>query len=382
MNKKYSIQEKQEIISRYLNGEKILSLSNATWISRSTIHVWIKEQKSLLLKKKHVDLKELHVLNIKCERQRQIIEILQNSPITPLAPLKERYEMIKSLSNKYNVNTLCFAYNVAHGSYYNHILRSKNENTTYAEKQSKMEELIGEIFFEFNKIFGPSKVQAILKYRGYAISQRMVSKLMRKNGWFSIRKNSKSLYLQEQKYNKENLIKQQFTVYNPNEVWVSDITYFSCLRKRFYICVILDLYSRKVIAHTVSRKNTTHLTNMTLKKAIEKRSPLKDLIFHTDQGSNYTSERFRFTLKKYNIRQSLSSRGNPYDNSVIESFFKTLKCEKLYRESFTSETNFKKKVYNYIEFYNTKRPHKFIGNYTPDSFEKKYYQLKSNEIKK
>ena len=314
----------------------------------------------------------MHDLQEKCDRQQKIIEILQRSPCTPSAPLSKRYEVIKSLSDEYTVNILCEALKVAKGSYYNHILRNKNGNTKAAKRKSEMLPVIEQIFHDYNEIFGSSKIYAILKDRGYAISESTVAKIMHENGMFSIRACAKTLYKQHQE-RKANILQQQFQVSRPNEVWVSDVTYFSVFGRMYYICVVLDLYARKVIAYKISRHNSTQLTKSTVKAAYGTRKPTESLLFHSDQGSNYTSSEFRKYLKSLNIIQSFSNPGMPYDNSVMESFFGSFKREALYRYRFKTEKDFFEGVAIYIHFYNGKRPHSVLMNQTPDKFESKYF---------
>lgn len=235
---------------------------------------------------------------------------------------------------------------------------------------------IQEIHDEGNQIFGSGKIYAILKDRGYAISPKTVANIMHQNGWFSIRQSSKTIYLQNEERRK-NILNQQFTVSRPNEVWVSDVTYFRYNNRMYYICVILDLFARRVIAYKISQKNSTQLTKGTLKEAYENRSPNK-LLFHSDRGANYTSKSFRLYLKHLNITQSFSKPGTPYDNSVMESFFKSLKSEKLYRIEFHSERELRKSISDYIDFYNNKRPHTVLANRTPSAYEERYYSNHNN----
>ena len=184
--------------------------------------------------------------------------------------------------------------------------------------------VIEQIFHDYNEIFGSSKIYAILKDRGYAISESTVAKIMHENGMFSIRACAKTLYKQHQE-RKANILQQQFHVSHPNEVWVSDVTYFSVFNRMYYICVVLDLYARKVIAYKVSRHNSTQQTKAVVKMAYEKRQPTEKLLFHSDQGSNYTSNEFRKYLRSIHITQSFSNPEMPYDNSVMESFFGSFK---------------------------------------------------------
>lgn len=163
------------------------------------------------------------------------------------------------------------------GSYYNHLLRNKNRETKAAKKRSEMLPSIEQIFHEYNEIFGSRKIYAILTDRGYAISESSVAKIMYQNGLFSIRAYAKTLY---KKYleRKQNIL-QQFHVSRPNEIWVSNVTYFSVFNRMHYICVVLDLYARKVIAHKISRHNSIQLTKATAKMAYKKELPLLHCFF-------------------------------------------------------------------------------------------------------
>ena len=140
----------------------------------------------------------------------------------------------------------------------------------------------------------------------------------------------------------------------------------------YYICVVSDLYARKVIAHKISRHNSTQLTKASA-KAYEKRSPSEELLFHSDQGSNYTSTEFRKYLKSINITQSFSNPGMPYDNSVMESFFGNFKREALYRYRFKTEKDFSEGAETHMTFHNSKRPHSILMNQTPDKFETNFF---------
>ncbi len=368
----YPEKEKIAVVNRYLNGETISKISQSTKISRTTIYLWVKKRNNSFNKGKAPNFRYLHDLQEKCDRQQKIIEILQRSPCTPSAPLSKRYEVIKSLSDEYTVNILCEALKVAKGSYYNHILRNKNGNTKAANRKAEMLPVIEQIFHDYNEIFGSSKIYAILKDRGYAISESTVAKIMHENGMFSIRACAKTLYKQHQE-RKANILQQQFHVSHPNEVWVSDVTYFSVFGRMYYICVVLDLYARKVIAYKISRHNSTQLTKATVKAAYETRKPTEILLFHSDQGSNYTSNEFRKYLKSLNIIQSFSNPGMPYDNSVMESFFGSFKREALYRYRFKTEKDFFEGVAIYIHFYNDKRPHSVLMNQTPDKYEANFF---------
>lgn len=171
-----------------------------------------------------------------------------------------------------------------------------------------------------------------------------------------------------------NEIKQNFTTDKPNLVWVSDITYVKVNGTFYYICVIIDLFSRKVISYGVSNKIDTQLVVNTFKKAYNIRNCPKNLIFHSDRGSQYTAKEFRNLLDQYGIIQSFSAKGYPYDNAVAEAFFKFLKLEELNRKTYNNKTELDISLFEYIEgFYNCKRPHSANNMLSPNQKEKLYF---------
>lgn len=318
-------------------------------------------------------MKSYRELERKYLRQKKIIQILQTSPCLANAPLDTKIETIdKMVSDEFTINTLCEALCVPKGTYYNRKLRGKHGYTEAMRKRDEIKPVIKEIYDESNQIYGPGKVHAILKDRGYTVSINVVASIMHENNWFSIRGGAKALY-EINLERKENILKQQFTVTKPNEVWVSDVTEVSFQGKRIYLCVIIDLYARKVIAYKISDKNNTPLTKKTFDMAFKNREPKEKLLFHSDQGANYTSRTFRMYLKEKGVEQSFSRAGMPYDNSVCESFFGIYKQEEFYRTNYKTETEVKKGINKFMNFYNTKRPHSLLRYRTPDAYEAEYF---------
>ena len=173
----------------------------------------------------------------------------------------------------------------------------------------------------------------------------------------------------------KNLLKQQFHQPAPNLVWVSDVTEIKINQKPVYFCAIMDLYSRKIISHQISRKNNTRLTMNTFKLAIQKRKKVPNL-FHSDRGSNYTAHKFQRLLKKHHVKQSFSNPGYPYDNAVMESFFSHYKRETIRTMlPFRKIQDYIRMVKDYILYYNNDRFHMGIGMLTPNKKERIHYKL-------
>ena len=372
MNKNYSNTEKQKYIKRYLSGESVTSISSTAKIPRSTLYAWLKEYQTKSSSIKEVSLKNFRILENKVKRLEGIIQILKKVNCTVHAPIREKLYELEKLYSEYSVHMLCDALDVPRGTFYNHLLRNKKDNTVYSKRREELRIKIQEVYDNSNQIFGAKKIAVILKNEGCIVSEVMVRSLMQEMGISSIRETSKKIYDKERKKLK-NHIKQNFTAEKPNQIWVSDITYFYYNNKSYYICVIIDLYSRMVVAYKIGNKNSTQLTKSTFKKAYENRKPSNNLIFHTDRGSNYRSKVFCDYLKKLNVTQSFSKAYTPHDNSVMESFFASLKREELYRTRYRSEKEFEIAVENYIIFYNTKRPHEKNMYKTPSEKDTEYY---------
>jgi putative transposase len=168
----------------------------------------------------------------------------------------------------------------------------------------------------------------------------------------------------------ENLLNQEFNPKAPNQVWVSDITYVKVSGRFAYICAIMDLYSRKIISYKVSTSIDTKLVLDTFGLAYSKRGFPNGVMFHSDQGVQYTSKDFRKALDAADFVQSFSAKGHPFDNAVMESFFRYLKHEELNRRVFNSLLELNLSLFEYVEgFYNKRRPHSANSLLSPDEKE-------------
>ena len=369
--KKISFETKESIINRYFNGESVAELTEATGVARSTIYGWLKASQSES-ENKPVNKQTVNDLERKIIRLSTIIEIMQKVFDVENIPTQIRLEELERLYGEYNVHNLCDALMVPRGTFYNHIKRNKRDNAWYAKRRESLREEIQKIYYDKHQIYGSPKIAATLRSRGIKITEGMVRQLMQDMGLISIREGAKDYYDKEKSKNK-NYLNQKFNTTRPNEVWVSDITCFRYNEKYYYICVIVDLCARKVVGYKIGGKNSTQLTKSTFKLAYESRHPDENLIFHTDNGSNYTSKSFRDYLKKLRVTQSFSRPHIPYDNSVMESFFSNMKREERYRTKYRSEKEFRTAVKNYIQFYNEERPHSKNKYKTPSQKEAEYF---------
>lgn len=168
-----------------------------------------------------------------------------------------------------------------------------------------------------------------------------------------------------------NVLDRQFTVEEAHEAWVSDLTYIPTAQGWLYLCVFIDLYSRMVVGWSMASNMRAELVVDAFKMGVE-RTGSPPIIVHSDRGSQYASELFRTEIDKYDCIQSMSRRGNCWDNAVAESFFATLKTELTFHENFVSRIHASTAVFDYIEiFYNKRRLHSTLGYLTPEEKEQR-----------
>ena len=364
-----STEEKQSLVARYHDGESVMEICDDAGVARSTFYTWIKPYTMTTTDSGHgVSQQEFIKMKQRIQKLEQKVEILQKAGCTASAPLQEKLQELTKLYGQYSVHALCEALCVSRGTFYNHIFRRK-EVTAYNKRRAEMKEHIKVAFDESNQRFGANKIAAVLSAQGISTSPKYVRELMQEMGLQSITQYSKRDYLKEKRLaKKQNVLQRQFKADEPNRVWVSDVTCFKINDKYLYVCAILDLFSRRVIAYRVSPKNSTYLITSTFRQAYQNRNAPQSLMFHSDQGAQYTSMTFRKLLRMNKVVQSFSAPGQPHDNAVMESFFSFMKREEIYRTQYKSEQQFEKSIENYIEFYNTQRPHSTLNYKTPDQF--------------
>ncbi len=222
------------------------------------------------------------------------------------------------------------------------------------------------------KTYGSPRVTRELKSQWIVCGKNRVACLMRTNG---IRAKMKRRYqiTTHSRHTRPivpNLLTGR-TVTAANSVWISDITYIRTYEGWLYLAVVLDVFSRSAVGWSMSERITDDLTVSALLRALMKRHPHEGLIFHSDQGSQYASRRFRAILSSYRIVQSMSGKGNCYDNAYAESFFSTLKTELEYR--YPSRSVARQSIFEYIEvFYNKIRRHSALDYMSPLEYERKH----------
>jgi transposase InsO family protein len=258
---------------------------------------------------------------------------------------------------------------VSRSAYYDWQRRSA---TAREQGDTELTGIIQEEFTKSRATYGTRRIQQTLVNRNLPVSRRRIGRLMREAG-LACKTKRRFKATTDSKHNRPvaaNHLNRQFTVPKPNQVYAGDITYIDTQEGWLYLAVVIDLFSRRVVGWSMARHMRASLVNDALVMAIWKRKPDKGLLWHSDRGSQYASDSHRKLLKHFGIRQSMSRKGNCWDNSVSESFFHTLKTELTHHQTYASREEAKKDIFEYIEvFYNRERLHSANGYKSPVDFE-------------
>ena len=284
-----------------------------------------------------------------------------------------RYAFIREHRSQWAVSLMAEILQVSVSGFYDWLKRPQSKRTR--EDETLTEEVV-KFHCGSRCTYGSPRIYRDLKSAGYRVGRKRVARLMKAAGLSgkTKRKCKTTTDSNHQRPKAENLIKQNFSVAAPDTLWASDITYIATAEGWLYLAVTLDLFSRKVIGWAFSERLTDDLTRSALKMATRQRSDLAGLLHHSDQGSQYASHAFRSELSRSGIIQSMSGRGNAYDNAVVESFFATLKTEEVENASYQTRQQAKTSIFSYIEgFYNAKRRHSSLGYLSPNDFERVHF---------
>lgn len=280
---------------------------------------------------------------------------------------------MKDQRDIHNIETMARLLNVSVSGYYGWLKREPSKRSVRSKLLLKE---IEQIYWKNRGQVGSPKVRDALVEKGYQVNHKCVERIMRENGLYAIYRLKFTKATTNSRHRlpvSANLLKQKFQATKPNQIWVSDITYIRTRQGWLYLCVVLDLFSRKVVGWSMSNRMKTDLVIDAFRMAYKSRSPKPwELVFHSDRGSQYCSLRFRRILKNLKVISSMSRAGNCYDNACAESWFSLLKRELIYLLEHDDQQKIRTAVFDYIEiFYNRQRIHGAIKGMTPEEFELK-----------
>lgn len=277
--------------------------------------------------------------------------------------------MIAENRTEFPVTLMCRALDVSKSGFYAWNGRPESERSK--ENGALLAE-IERVHAKSRQTYGSPRVHAELLESGFEVGRNRVARLMRDNG---VRAKGKRRFRKTTDSEHDhriapNVLNRDFLVHAPNKAWLGDITYLWTAEGWLYLAVILDLFSRKVVGWAMDDNMRTDLVLLALRQALSRRAPGRDLVHHTDRGSQYASKDYQKALDAHGIECSMSRKGNCWDNAVAESFFGTLKVELDAKDHWKSRAAARCDVFEYIEvFYNRQRRHSYLGYVSPERFE-------------
>jgi putative transposase len=290
----------------------------------------------------------------------------------PLRTPNERHERITEMKNEYKIIDLCAALDVSTSGYYAHLHRQSHPGPR-AQEDAALTEQITTTFARSHGTYGAPRIQAELrKPDTFTPSRKRIARLMRKarlSGRVRRRYKVKTTDSNHAGPIAPNHLKEKPKPTGPNQIWRTDITYIETDEGWLYLCSNQDEYSRKQIGWAMSEKIDTKLVLEALEMARSQRKPEVGLIIHSDRGVQYASEAYRAKLEQMKAIPSMSRKANCYDNAAMESFWSTLKLERVYREKYKTKEQARARVHEYLCYYNQTRRHSALGYQSPLDYE-------------
>ena len=280
-----------------------------------------------------------------------------------------RYSCIDRRRITFPVRLMCRSLSVSASGYYAWRVRAESERCRYDRELTRV---IRRIHAESDGTYGSPRIHAELKAEGFSCGRVKVARLMHKAGLKGCPKRRFRVTVRGARVAVSNLLEQDFSAESVNQRWASDITFIWTGQGWLYLAVVMDLYSRRIVGWSMSRRINRHLVLNALLMTLGQRRPEGALIHHSDRGSQYASDDFQALLKQHSISCSMSGKGSCYDNVVVESFFASLKRERTRRRKYRTRDQARADVFDYIErFYNRQRRHGYVGNISPVEFEER-----------
>lgn len=283
-----------------------------------------------------------------------------------------KYAFIESSQVNLPTNRLCELLEVSRSGFYEWRARGDKKVNKRSFRREEIDHAVSTAFYMNKERYGAPRLTTELNSSGFNVALNTVASSLRRQNLcakagrkFKATTNSAhSLPIAP------NLLEQNFSCNAVNEKWCGDITYLWSDEGWLYLAVVIDLFSRKVIGWSMSKRMKKQLVLDAMRMAINSRTGIEGVIMHTDRGSQYCSKAFQSLLKSAQIRPSMSKKGDCFDNACAESFFHTLKVECIHGESFKTRASLREIVFEYIEVdYNRKRRHTTIGGVSPTDYE-------------
>ena len=263
---------------------------------------------------------------------------------------KVKYLVIYRHKEKYSISEMCRFFKVSRSGYYDFVKRMN-----IPDRDLPLSQLIEECQQKCKSTYGYRRVAIWLDKKGIHHNSKTVLRVMRKYNLLSVVRRKRYCHYSSVLHKYPNLLNRDFNADRPNQKWATDISYIPTKQGFLYLSIIRDLYDNSIVAYKTATQQTINLVLNTIKAAKRKEKVTAELQLHSDQGFQYTSHAYFNLTQSYGIKQSMSRRGNPYDNALAENFFSILKTECIHRTKLQSFNEARKVIDDYIHFYNYQR---------------------------
>ncbi|MBR8258337.1 IS3 family transposase, partial [Burkholderia ambifaria] len=370
----YTAEFKLAAVQRVKDGQGVAIVARELGISEQTLRNWVKAEASGKLNgagAKPVTPEQMELSRLRAENKRLQMELeigKKSGSILREGPAV-RYAWIDRQVGQYALSSLCYVLSVSVSGYRAWKRGGIPGRTRLTDTQ--LLTLIRTVHAEAKGAYGSPRMTEEIRDRGYPASKERVERLMRENG---IRARHKRRYrvTTDSKHKlpvAPNLLNREFAPAEPNQVFTSDITYIWTDEGWLYLAVVLDLFNREVVGWSIKSRMTADLVTDALTMAWFRRRPAPGALCHSDRGSQYASHEFQRKLAAYGMRCSMSRKGNCWDNAPTESFFNSLKNERVHATRYRTHQDAKADLFEYIEvFYNRSRRHSSLGFVSPERF--------------
>jgi transposase InsO family protein len=281
-----------------------------------------------------------------------------------------KYHFIEAEKGNYPVSTMCKVLNAEEKNFYYWRTRRDEPDRRFGDNEAELRAAIVDLHERTRGAYGRPRLLAELRRRGFQVGGNRVRRIMLEMGLAGRSGRRRSGRPKPVKVAPApNLLARDFAPSRPNSLWAGDITEIEAASRKLWMAVVIDLYARRVVGAALGDSASAGLVVRAMKAAVQQRRPPRGLIFHSDQGVQYASERFRKQLRLLGFKQSMSRRGNCWDNAPIESYFATVKKELIYTREWSSKRELEDALKDYTGFYNYHRLHSTLGYRSPDEYE-------------
>ena len=379
MPRPYPPEFRQRALDLVRLGRPVAEVAKLLGIAESCLHRWKRQdlvERGLKPAAGGIESAELTAARRKIRELEEENKILRKAAaaVEAAVPPKDRFRLVAELhADGVRVRQACYSMGVSTSGFYEWKSRAPSARSI---RNAWLTDLIGQVHEASHGTYGQPRVRAELQQaHGLVVSRKTVAQLMREAGisGLPLRRRAKKVPAQK---TVTDLVRRNFTADGPNRLWVTDITEHPTREGKVYCCVVLDVFSRRVVGWSIDSTQRADLATNALGMAIDSRRPSPGSIIHGDHGIQFTSWAFTSRAKAAGLLPSLGSVGDPYDNAVVESFWGRMQVELLNRRKWRTRVELANAIFEYIEgFHNRRRRHSAIGWTTPIQFEAEHQNL-------